>query len=348
MKVALVTGSYPPMACGIGDYTAKLAEALTASGVNVDVYAADIDWSLLKAKQLASKIAATTPDVVHVQYPGTGYGHKLGPQALSLLLKPCVVTLHEISQVHLLRRVSLYPFAFGAERMIFTSDFEMNYSVKFAPWLANRSSVIPIGSFISTPAESCAKDLDDIVSFGLIRPNKGIEQVIELAALIKAQCLPLNIRIIGSLDPKQPQYLDELQSASRGLPITWDIGLSEPQVANILARSRIAYMPFPDGASERRSSLLAVLLNGVATVSTKGSFTTNELAESLALADTPERALLIIKQLLEQPERLRSLAQLARGYGQKRSWSYIAAQHIELYQKVINSHGAATPGNQSR
>lgn len=340
MKVAMLTGSYPPIACGIGDYTSKLASALTAEGIEVDIYSAKIDWSLLKTKQLARRISATKPDIVHIQYPGTGYGHKLGPQALSLLLKPCVVTLHEISQVHLLRRVSLYPFAFGAERMIFTSDFEMNYSVKFAPWLANRSLVIPIGSFISTPSESGKKDLDEIVSFGLIRANKGIEQVIALAALIKAQNLPLSVRIIGSIDPKQPQYFEALQTASRDLPITWDIGLSEPQVANLLARSRIAYMPFPDGASERRSSLLAVLLNGVATISTMGAFTTSELAEALEFSDTPEQTLLAIKQLLEQPERLQSLAQRAREYGQRRSWSYIAARHVELYQKMIGKNGA--------
>ena len=346
----MITGSYPPLTCGIGDYTAKLAEALAASGIEVDVYSANVDWNFLKAKQLATKISATTPDVVHIQYPGTGYGHKLGPQALSFLLKPCVVTIHEASQAHLLRKLSLYPFAFGAERMIFTSGFEMNYAIKFAPWLAKQSCVIPIGSFISTPAKSCEKDLVDIVSFGLIRPNKGIEQIIALAALIKSQGLPLNIRVIGSIDPKQPQYLEELQSTSCGLPITWDVGLDEPQVANLLARSRIAYMPFPDGASERRSSLLAVLLNGVATISTQGAFTTNELAESLAFADTPEQALLAIKQLLEKPERLHSLAQRAREYGQKRSWQYIASLHAEFYQQMqmIEANMTATLRNKSR
>jgi hypothetical protein len=99
-------------------------------------------------------------------------------------------------------------------------------------------------------------------------------------------------------------------------------------------------MPFPDGASERRSSLLAVLLNGVATISTKGAFTTSELAESLEFAGTPEETLLVIKQLLEQPERLRLLAQRAREYGQRRSWPYIAARHVELYQKMIEKHDA--------
>ena len=344
----MITGSYPPVSCGVGDYTSRLAEALVEEGALVEIYSVDMEWGLLNVRKAAAKIAAAAPDVVHIQYPTTGYGHKLGPQALNFMLKPCLVTLHEVSQAHVLRRLSLYSFAFGAERLIFTSDYEMNYALKWAPWLANRSSVIPIGSFISTQVDACAKDLNDIVYFGLIRPNKGIEQVIALAALIKSQSVPLNIRIIGAINPRHPQYLEELQCASKGFPITWDIGLSEPQVATLLARSRIAYMPFPDGASERRSSLLAALLNGVATISTKGAFTTNELAESLAFADTPEQALLVIKQLLEKPEQLRALAQRAREYGQKRSWPHIASQHVELYRQMIKSPMAATSRNQSR
>ena len=36
MKVLLVTGSFPPMKCGVGDYTACLAEAL-ARKPNIEV-----------------------------------------------------------------------------------------------------------------------------------------------------------------------------------------------------------------------------------------------------------------------------------------------------------------------
>lgn len=331
----MVTGSYPPMPCGIGDYTAKLVEALAAIGVEVDVYSKNVDWSLFKAKQLVARIAASSPDIVHIQYPATGYGHKLGPQALSLLLKPCVVTLHEISQVHLLRKLALYPFAYGAEQLIFTSEFERRYSIKYAPWIARRSCSIPIGSFISVPAALCEKDLPDIVSFGLIRPDKGIEQVIALAALIKAKGLSLKVRIIGAIDPKQPAYIEKLRAESEALPITWQIGLTEPEVASILARSRVAYMPFPDGASERRSSLLAVLLNGVATVSTRGSFTTNELADTLAFADSPEQALQTISQILGQPARLDALARRAREYVQRRDWNQIASQHVKIYKNIL-------------
>lgn len=331
----MITGSYPPALCGVGDYTARLAEALIAEGASVEIYSADIEWGLLNARKVAARIAAAAPDVIHIQYPTIGYGHKLGPQALNLLLKPCVVTIHEVSQVHILRQLSLYPFALGANRLIFTTDYEMNYALKYAPWLAKHSSVIPIGSFISTSVDACAKDLDDIVYFGLIRPKKGLEQVINFTHLARSEGVSLRVRIIGSVDSKQQPYLDQLQSASAGLSIVWELGLPEPQVANLLARSRIAYMPFPDGASERRSSLLALLLNGVATISTKGAFTTDAMVDALAFADTLEEALRIVKDLMATPEKQELLAQKARRYAQRHDWDSIASRHLELYQEVL-------------
>lgn len=334
IKLAMISGSYPPDTCGVGDYTARLVETLRDSGIDVRVFSS-YKWNLLGFSRLYRKLSYFKPDVIHIQYPTVGYGKGILPQLLSLAIAPCVVTLHEVSQVHVLRRLSLYPFALGAERLIFTSDYEMNYALKWAPWLANRSSVIPIGSFISTPIDACEKDLDDIVYFGLIRPKKGLEQVIRLAYLAKSEGVSLSVRIIGSVDSKQQPYLDQLQSASAGLPIRWELGLPEPQVANLLARSRIAYMPFPDGASERRSSLLALLLNGVATVSTKGAFTTGAMADAIAFAETPEEALHIVKGLMAAPEKQELLAQKARRYARRHGWDSIASRHLELYREVL-------------
>lgn len=333
MKIAMVTGSYPPEPCGVGDYTAKLAQSLITKGVTVNI-PTDIRWGLLDVHSAAAKVKAAAPDIIHIQYPTRGYGYKLGPQALNLRVKPCVVTLHEVSQAHLLRQLSLYPFALGAKRLIFTSAYEMNYALKWAPWLANRSSVIPIGSVISAPVDASAKDLDDIVYFGLIRPKKGLEQVIRLADLARSEGVSLRVRIIGSVDSKLQPYLEDLRLASMGLPVTWELGLPEPEVANLLARSRIAYMPFPDGASERRSSLLALLLNGVATVSTKGAFTTGAMAEALAFAETPEEALGVIKGLMADSGKRELLAHKARGYARRHDWDDVASKHLELYQRV--------------
>ena len=335
MKIAMITGSCPPEPCGVGDYTFRLVDALRFRGIDVDVISSNIDWGSFNVRRIASYIAASLPDIVHIQYPSIGFGANLSPQALSILLKPCVVTLHEVSQVHFLRRLSLLPFAVGCERLVFTSDFEMNYARGRVPWLAKKSCVIPIGSAISAPSNNCVKNLDEIIHFGLIRPRKGIEQVIRLASLIKLEGLPLYVRIVGSVDTQQKSYLNQLQSASAGLPILWDLGMPESQVANLLAMSRLAYMPFPDGASERRSSLLALLSNGVATVSTGGVFTTAAMADALMFANTPEGTLRIIKQLLVSPEKLAGVSQKARKYAQRHDWEDISCSHLKLYREVL-------------
>lgn len=337
MRVALITGSAPPMACGVGDYTARLSAALTDQGVKVEVLSANLDWRLSQARNTAAKIADTGADIYHIQYPTTGYGARLGPQALSLLLSPCVVTVHEVSQVHMLRRVSLYPFSIGADRLVFTSEYEKSYALRWAPWAKNRASVIPIGSFISTRPTGIRKSLEDIVYFGLVRPNKGIEQVIELARKIKAANLPYRVRIIGTADPKQRAYLNGLRAMSEGLPMDWDLGLPEPQVAELLVRARIAYVPFPDGASERRSSLLALLSSGVATITTRGPFTTEKMASALAFAGTPAEALDHIHGLIVRPGLREELSERAFGYAKAHDWGGIASRHCGLYGEVLTT-----------
>ena len=96
MKIMLITGSYPPDICGTADYTARLSESLLACGLDVEVFYRQ-RWDLRHVHSLVKEIDRSRPDLIHMQYPTTGYGWKLGPQAIGTL-KPVVVTLHEVSQ----------------------------------------------------------------------------------------------------------------------------------------------------------------------------------------------------------------------------------------------------------
>jgi glycosyltransferase involved in cell wall biosynthesis len=117
MRVLQISGSLPPMKCGVGDYTACLAEALAGlPGVEVgvltsveaspgrpqnsfDVLATIEKWGrdeLGRAMQVARDWKA---DVVHVQYPTQGYGTGtlpwLLPPAFWRRGTPVVQTWHE-------------------------------------------------------------------------------------------------------------------------------------------------------------------------------------------------------------------------------------------------------------
>ncbi len=335
MKITFVTGSYPPDVCGVGGYTSRLAEALGRQGVRTEVVH-DEDWRVTNVGRIQRRIRSLRSDLVHIQYPTIGFGTHLSPQLLSVLM-PCIVTLHEISQTHILRRLSLYPFTLRSPHVIITTDYDRDYALAWAPWIRGRSSVIPVGSNIAVRDSAGKATSDDIVYFGLIRPDRGIEDVLALAALIRDRGLPYVLRMAGKPLPNSGEYLASLQAGSKGLPVIWDIGRSDDGVAELLAGTRIAYMPFPDGASERRTSLFALLAYGVPTVTTKGAATPEAMEGAVAFSRHPQDALAAISRILSDREYCEGLSAGALAYSRCFTWETIAIQHRQLYEQLLMS-----------
>lgn len=335
MKITFITGSYPPDVCGVGDYTYHLAEALRLQGVTVEIIHQD-DWRLRNVPRLLRRIKALHSDLVHLQYPTVGFGAHLTPQVLSILA-PGVITLHEISQAHVLRRLALYPFTFRSRHILITTDYDRQYALSWAPWIRWRSSVIPVGSNIVALNRERGETRDDIVYFGMIRPDRGIEDVLTLASLAKEKGLPFVLRVVGKPHPNCSEYFDSLRARSQGLPVIWDIGLSDENVAELLAGTRIAYMPFPDGASERRTSLFALLTNGVPTVTTRGLATPVAMEEAVAFSRDPQDAVSTINRILSESGYRDELSARARAYARRFSWETIAIQHRQLYEQLLMS-----------
>jgi glycosyltransferase involved in cell wall biosynthesis len=332
MKITFITGSYPPDVCGVGDYTFRLAEALRQQGIAVDVMH-DGGWQLGDTPRIFRQIRSQRTDIIHIQYPTIGYGAGLAPQMLSLLVNS-VVTIHEISKAHILRKISLLPFSVRPRQVIFTTPYERDFALSWAPWVAQCCDVIPLASNITIGAKEKVSNSKEIIYFGMIRPNKGIEQVLILAELIKKSSQPFRIRIIGIPYPGLTEYVRELRQRSRDLPVTWSLDLSNVEVADILSQSLVAYVPFPDGASGRRGTLLALLANGVATITTGGLHTTRELDDVVELAHSPEQALARIRTILNDPTLQRKLSNMGRKYARGFTWVQIAQQHIDLYKDI--------------
>jgi len=334
MKVALLTGPSPAGRCGITDYTNCLASALRMIGVESDVITTDLVGGLA-VPRLLRELRSGNFDVLHIQYPTVGFGTGLGPQVLALL-KSCVITIHEASRCHILRKLALLPFTVRAQHIVVTSEFERRFLMSRIPWISQVSSVIPIGSNISKFSTEGPRTVDEIVHFGLIMPRKGLEEVLKLGELIKSTGLPLRIRIIGKPPVKHLAYFESLRSRSAILPIIWDDDLEEAQIAQRLARSSIAYLPYPDGASERRATLKAALLNGVAVITTRGSHTPGDFDGLVRFCKDPEEALGVVRSLLESPPEIATLSRKAVEYGQRYTWERIAYLHALTYQNILS------------
>ncbi|MBE2904515.1 glycosyltransferase family 4 protein [Anoxybacillus flavithermus] len=330
----MVTGSYPPDTCGVGDYTHQLKKELINQNCSVRVFT-QREWGLKNLLPIIRKICLENKDIIHIQYPTVGYKYSLIPQLLSVL-NNSIVTIHEVSQSHILRKISLYPFFLFANHLIFTSEYELNYALKLAPWIRKKASVIRIGSNIPKCNVSFDKD-NEVIYFGIIRPNKGIEEVFELAKILKNHCSSgLKIRIIGKVEERYEKYFLNLKEKSSDLPIKWSIGLPENEVTILLKKALFAYLPFPDGASERRGSLLATLLNGVPTITTFGKYTTKDLMDAVEIANCPEEAFRKIVDIKKNFGKYYELVEKGLVYSSKFTWNHIAMEHIKVYKNLLS------------
>jgi len=177
--------------------------------------------------------------------------------------------------------------------------------------------------------------MDEILHFGLIMPDKGLEEVIRLGTLIRLARVPLRIRIIGTVRKEHACYFEALRTESSHLPVVWENGLNKEQVEARLAASAIAYLPYPDGASERRATLKAALINGVAVITTRGAQTPFDLQDSVCFVRTAEEALVAALNLLQSPEKRDKLTTKGMQYVRQYTWERIAEQHSALYDEMV-------------
>lgn len=222
LNIAIVSGSMPPMACGVGDNALALGRSLAAKGHTVTIYThiqADAlqeghltvnplvsNWNWSGCHALAQQLLLDGPDLVQIEYPTRAYGSNTGPSNLPLFLKlrkfrgPVVIRLHEWEQAHWLRRLAIWPMLNDSHGIMVPST-QMRDDILFKHRsLKDRPvHVIPVGPAVQ-PEDRPAANADTwpmqlrawgvpdnahpvILSFGFVRKDKGLES---LAAAIAA------------------------------------------------------------------------------------------------------------------------------------------------------------------
>lgn len=340
MRILFICGSYSPEKCGIGDYLSNLVRALKEYP-NIEILLmVNKDWSIKNYFSILKEIKESKPDIIHIQYPSNGYGLSLLPQLISLRLR-AIITLHEVSHSKILRRLSLLFYSIRSS-IIFTTSSEKKVYKKYYPWFSGKTAIIPIGANIRN--EIKRKDAikspnvyNKIINFGQIRPKKGLEEVIELAALIRKNNLNYKVIIAGQLIERFVPYYNSLKNLDGADNITWMFDLKENEIGNLMQDASIAYFPFPDGASERRGSLLTALHNQMLVYTTMGKQTPNEMKDIVTIVNSPSDFILDLKEYDSQ--RIESLIQeryfKVEKYLAQRTWESIANTHLTFYAKFL-------------
>lgn len=185
-----------------------------------------------------------------------------------------------------------------------------------------------------------------IAYFGFLNRSKGGITLIETLHRV-AQTHP-NVRLlmigerVGASDPTNYAYLQEVEARIESLGLAanvqWTGRQENAEVSADLAACDLLFMPYEDGASLRRGTLMAGLVNHCAIVTTTPAAPLPELVHERDLLYVPPRdpdaAASAIRRLLSDSILMNSLRNNAGERSQLFSWQKIAKQHQKLYEQA--------------
>jgi glycosyltransferase involved in cell wall biosynthesis len=224
MKVLFVSGEFPPMQGGVGDYTREIGLALHHLGCEVAVagstHAGPVpgltihpivkDWGWGAWGTLLDLVRRERPDVVHIQYQAAAYGlHpaiNLFPRRLRWAGRErpgTAVTFHDLRVPYLfpkagpLRRWIVHELARSCDLAITTNRDDYKALGQAQRLARPVQALVPIGSNIAPPQALAGYDRDAwrarwgagqgdllLCFFGFVNDRKGVDTLLQALSLL--------------------------------------------------------------------------------------------------------------------------------------------------------------------
>jgi len=375
VKWHILTGEYPPASGGVGDYTAVLASALTDAGDSVDVWVGGSAQPAISGRYGVHALPDTfgpgsrraldaawgaAPGVVLLQYVPNAIGRRgmnvgfcrwlldarrRGRDVRVMFHEPYfyftvrrpwrnVAAVIQRLMAMLLMRAAVLPY--------YSSD---NWHAYLRPYGATKEAVVlPIPSTI--PGDPGAEHVREfrarfspgaapvIGHFGTFGEHVTDELRHLLPSLLQ-QHPAVSVVLIGRNSERFKQELAaQMPSTTDRVHATGE--LPPLQVAAALKACDLLVQPYPDGVTALRTSVMAGLRNGVATISTDGALTEAVWRETRAVVLAPRGrtgALVAeIRRLLDDPGARTAQAERGRE-------AYL--RHFSIEQTVARLRSAA-------
>ena len=179
--------------------------------------------------------------------------------------------------------------------------------------------------------------------FGFLNRSKGgITLIRALHRLLQTRSNVHLLMIgeqVGASDPTNYAYLQEVEALIRDLGlesrVQWTGRQADAEVSADLNACDVLLMPFEDGASLRRGTLMAGLVNGCAIVTTTPQSPLPELADGRDLLYVPPNDDAALTNAVMRIADDRALAAVLREQARARSelfaWPRIAQEHLARY-----------------
>jgi glycosyltransferase involved in cell wall biosynthesis len=376
-KVAML-GNHAPRQCGIATFTTDLTDAIAGERPELDCFVLAMNdagrrhaypprvhfeiaqGDLSSYRRAADFLNVNPVDVTCLQHEYGIFGGKAGAHVLTLLRElrmPIVTTLHTIlAEPNPMQREALDEITQLSERVVVMSGHgaELLRVVHGVP--SGKIDLIPHG-IPTVPFASHSKHQLGvqrkrvILTFGLLSPDKGIENVIDAMPAILERYPDAVYIVLGATHPHVKEQYGEtyrlmLESRAQKLGVAASMifhnrFVSQAELAEFLSAADIYITPYLKPEQITSGTLAYAVGSGKAVISTPYWYAKELLADGRGVLvpwHDPQAIAREVIDLFGDPAKALALRTRAAEYGRAMAWPAVARRYVESFERARVEH----------
>jgi glycosyltransferase involved in cell wall biosynthesis len=376
-RIAIV-GNYLPRRCGIATFTTDLCDAIHAEYGSTELLALPVndteegytyparvrfelsEDNVASYRQAADFLNFSNIDLVCLQHEYGIFGGRAGGHILELLRRlrmPFATTLHTVLRdPNPDQRTVLEEIAALSDRLIVMSQHSAEILQEVFHVPIDKIDLIPHGipdlpftdpSFYKDGFGTEGKDV--LLTFGLLSPNKGIENVIRALPKILSHHSNVIYMVAGATHPhvlrrEGDKYRVYLQKLANDLGVAANVVfrnrfVSPQEMVELIGAADIYITPYKHKAQVVSGTLAYALSAGKAIISTPYLHAIELLdAERGALVpfDDPEAIAAKTVELLDNDTARHAMRKRAYLYARDMVWNRVAQKYMKSFERIYN------------
>jgi glycosyltransferase involved in cell wall biosynthesis len=373
-----VVGNYLPRRCGIATFTTDLCDALYAEYGTTELLALPVNDSeegydyparvrfelcednLASYRQAADFLNFSNVDLVCLQHEYGIFGGRAGSHILELLRHlqmPFVTTLHTVlREPSPDQRAVMEEIATLSDRLIVMSQQSVEILQEVFHVSGEKIDMIPHGipdlpftdpSFYKDGFGTEGKEV--LLTFGLLSPNKGIENVIKALPKILSRHRNVVYMVSGVTHPhilrrEGDKYREYLQNLAKELGVEGNVifrnrFVSPQEMIELIGAADIYITPYKHKAQVVSGTLAYALSAGKAIISTPYLHAIELLDQergALVPFDDPEAIATKTVELLDNDTERHAMRKRAYLYARDMVWSRAAQKYMKSFERIYN------------
>jgi glycosyltransferase involved in cell wall biosynthesis len=373
-----VVGNYLPRRCGIATFTTDLCDAIHAEYGATELLALPVndteegyayparvrfelsEDNLASYRQAADFLNFSNIDLVCLQHEYGIFGGRAGGHILEFLRRlqmPVATTLHTVLRdPNPDQRAVMEEVATLSDRMIVMSQHSAEILQEVFRVPIDKIDLIPHGipdlpftdpNFYKDQFGTEGKDV--LLTFGLLSPNKGIENVIQALPKILSRHSNVTYMIAGATHPhilrrEGDKYRTSLQKLANDLGVGANVifrnrFVSPQEMVELIGAADIYITPYKHKAQVVSGTLAYALSAGKAIISTPYLHAIELLDEergALVPFDDPEAIAAKTVELLNNHTARHAMRKRAYLYARDMVWNRVAQKYMKSFERIYD------------